>query len=164
MPKDETKKMIIRLVLTGAAVNGLCEIMEYAHVDIPQDMLKILVSNEAARIRELQLRYGSKRNGSRETEDTKQTTEEECAADILSKEESQIIETLIEIGFLEKNMQVSYLFRGGDTDGIPQNRGKRFLQRREWLGGDAKDEADIYEKGDELTNAVVAYLKENPSK
>lgn len=155
--KNVQKKIVVRTVFLGRQADALETLLEKHQLETPQDLIKFLVSAEFSRISTLVMKHGSKR-GMKGEEDVPRETVEDKVAAMMAQEEFLICQNLEDIGFLEKSNQHQYTFVAGDPD-VDAARGKRFLHMRRWINAESKEEADLYEKGDELTNAVIAFLK-----
>lgn len=153
MPEKNT---IVRVSLTPIEMESVTYLLAKLGRPKPHDLIRMLIANKYAEEKSVELRYGKGKRGSRETDAPTETVEERVQI-LMQKDESVIIHELVALGFLESGMRVGYKFVPGDPEIA---KGKRFLHRREQLDGGATDEADIYEKGDELTAAVVAFLKQ----
>lgn len=80
MNKEKTK-IVARVVFSGIETDTIRELMEHHGIAKAQDLVKFLVMNEAKKLREIDLRYGSKRK--EPVDDTPKPPTSEERADII---------------------------------------------------------------------------------
>lgn len=136
-------------------------LMNNLNIGSPQKFIRGLIDRENIRARNLP-HNNTKRRVPRETSEPRLPTVEEITTRLFALDDTTLIFRLEDIGFLSKVMGTKHVFKNGDPT-IDEARGKTYLHMLIHHGTESSEESDLYEKGDELRAAVLAFLKENPN-